>query len=70
MELEYRGVNIKNPLLFKNEFDEIVRNFVNIKNELWKIENLRAKRAKKIWTFFADIRGETVQKWSKNEWKY
>ena len=25
----YRGVNIKNPLLFKNEFDEIVRNFVN-----------------------------------------
>ena len=63
----YRSVNIKNPLLFKNANVEILRNFVNIKNAFRKIENLRAKRAKKNWTFFADIRGETVQKWSKNE---
>ena len=62
----YRGVNIKPPL-FKNPRVKIQRNFVNIKNPREIFENLRAKRAKKIWTFFADIRGETVQKWSKNE---
>ena len=59
--------NIKNPLLFKNANVEILRNFVNIKNAFRNFGNLRAKRPKKKWTFFTDIRGKMVQKWSKNE---